>query len=791
MRHLIITLLATFLLAGSARASGLLAPTDQTLPPLRVTDHLVNVTIEDGIAITTVTQTFHNDTGQRLEATYIFPLPEEGDLTDFQMTFNGKMVQGKVLPADQAVQIYESIVRQMKDPGLIEFIGRRLLQMRVFPIEPESDTTIQVKYQQICRPISGMTGFHYPLRTRKTAGQAYGTVRFNVELDSAAPLKNIWSPTHAVEIVRNGENEARIAYEASGGSLEEDFMLLYDTDSSDLGLNVVAYKPDEGQPGHFVLMLTPKQLWPQQDYQPQDVIFVLDTSGSMAGEKIEQAKRSLNFCIDKLDERDRFSVVRFSTGFDLLFEELAAATKENRAKAQNFVDKFSAAGGTNITDTLTQVLAMQPESERPFVVVFLTDGQGNRTPDEIMAALEKKAGEHASMRVFPFGVGHDVNTVLLDRLSESFTGRTTYVQPGENLELVLGDFFSVISQPVLTDLRLVLPEIGATERFPATLGDLYHGQQIIVAGRYDTATSGPIKLTARRGEGRVEYAWPNVDFTGAESAEYVPAVWAGRKIAYLIDQIRRHVENDEMIAEVIALSQEFGIQTPYTSWLVNPEQEERLVRLRGMAPGARPTVIPGGAEVRGGGTGGGGAIGRAGPPTARREQLRALQSAGVDASTDLSIVTGRTATFGDEFGSIDLYFAAEALGEEAGEAANLIARKNAELRDARSVDGTRIDADLMLTRKINGLWYNRLGQFLVDERIGEGAEFLVIRFGSKAYFELVKARPDLRKILAAQPQVVVMAGEKRAVVISDRAGVEELTDENREQIGRGAGSDDA
>ena len=692
------------------------------------------------------------------------------------MTFNGKMVQGKVLPADQAVQIYESIVRQMKDPGLIEFIGRRLLQMRVFPIEPESDTTIQVRYQQICRPISGMTGFHYPLRTRTTAGQAYGTVRFSLELDSAAPLKNIWSPTHAVEIVRKGENKARIAYEASGGSLEDDFMLLYDTDSSDLGLNVVAYKPDEDHPGHFVLMLTPKQLWPQQDYQPQDVIFVLDTSGSMAGEKIEQAKRSLNFCIDKLDERDRFSVVRFSTGFDVLFEEVTAATKENRAKAQNFVDQFAAAGGTNITDTLIQILAMQPESDRPFVVVFLTDGQGNRTPDEIMTTLEKKAGENVSMRVFPFGVGHDVNTVLLDRLSESFTGHTTYVQPGENLELVLGDFFSVISQPVLTDLRLVLPGIDATERFPATLGDLYHGQQVIVAGQFDTATSGPVKLTARRGEERVEYAWPAVDFTGTENAEYVPAVWAGRKIAYLIDQIRRHGENEEMIAEVIALSQEYGIQTPYTSWLVNPEQQERIVRMRGIVPGR----------------GGGGGMRRSptAPPPPRAEQLRALQSAGrtvSDAAGETSM-RGGSAMFGDEFGSIDLLFAAEAVTEEAGKTANLIARKNAELRDARSVDGTRVDAELMLTRKIGGLWYNRLGQYLVDERVGEGTEFLVIRFGSTAYFDLIRVRPDLRKILAAQSQVVITVDEKTAVVVSDRTGVEELSEENREQIGRGAGS---
>jgi len=317
---------------STVHAAGLLAPTDQTLPPLRVTDHLVDVKIVNGLAVTNVTQTFRNDTKQRLEATYLFPLPEDADLTDFQMTFNGKMVKGQVLPAKEAARIYESIVRQLKDPGLIEFIGRRLLKMRIFPIEPESETTIKLRYQQICRPISGMMGYHYPLRTRKTAGQAYGTVRFTVDLGTAVPLKSIWSPTHAVEVVRGSdERSARIAYEASQGSLEDDFVLLYATDESDVGLSVVAHKPGEEKPGHFVLMLTPRQLWPDSDDQPQDVVFVIDTSGSMAGDKLTQAKAALKYCIDRLDDRDRFSVVRFSTGFDALFDEPTKATPRRPA----------------------------------------------------------------------------------------------------------------------------------------------------------------------------------------------------------------------------------------------------------------------------------------------------------------------------------------------------------------------------------------------------------------------------------------------------------------------------
>jgi Ca-activated chloride channel family protein len=779
MRHLATASLVVLLaLTVRAPAAGLLAPTDETLPPLRVTDHLVDVRVHDGVALTTVTQTFRNDTKRRLEATYLFPLPEHADLTDFRMSFDGKMVTGEVLPAEEAARKYESIVRQMKDPGLIEFIGRRLLQMRIFPVEPESDTTIELRYQQICRPVSGMRAYHYPLRTRKTAGQAYGTVRFALDLETAAPLKNVWSPTHAVEIVRDDdERSARIGYEAAGGSLEDDFLLLFSTDSSDLGLSVVAAPPDDATPGHFVLMLTPRQLWPNEERPSQDVVFVLDTSGSMAGDKIDQARRALAYCVDQLDDEDRFTVVRFSTGFDELPGGLSAASKERRAAAREWIDGFAAAGGTNISDTLAHVVALERSraagETRPFVVVFLTDGRGNRKAEEIMNRLaDADAGR--GLRVFPFGVGHDVNTNLLDRLADAYTGRPTYVQPGEQLELVLGDFFSVVSRPVLTDLRLELPEIGATERFPATLGDLYHGQQIIVAGRYAEAMSGRVRLSALRGGERVEYAWKDVSFAGTKEATYVAPIWAGRKIAFLIDQIRRHGESSEMVAEVLALSQEYGIQTPYTSWFVNPEAggDRRGPPRRGVTPmsfqqrgrvlerlraegavAADAPPAPGGAGFGLGSAGGGGGGGGGG--------------------------------YGDEFDSIDLLLAGQSVTKEAGKVANLIARKNAALRELRTLDDGRLDADLLPGRRIGETWFNRLGTLWVDDRFAEDTAIVTVRFASEAYFELVRARADLREALASGRDVIVLATPETAVLVSDRVGIETFSQEEREHLGLG------
>jgi len=775
-------------LSGMADAAGLLAPTDLTLPPLRVTEHSVDVTVRDQIALTTLNQTFHNDTSRRLEATYVFPLPENADLTDFQMSFNGQMVKGEVLPADQARQIYESIVLQSRDPGLIEFIGRRLLQMRVFPIEPNSDTKIQIKYQQICRPISGMRGYHYPLRTAKAGGQVYGTVRFNVKLETSAPLKNVWSPTHSVEIVREGENAAKIGYEASKGSLEDDFMLLYDTESSDLGLSVIAYKSGDGKPGHFVLTLTPKQLWPKQEYQPQDVVFVIDTSGSMAGEKIEQARAALKFCVDQLDERDTFNVVRFSTGVDLLFEQMQPADKDHRAKARERIGQFIAAGGTNITDALKAALDLRADghsresgnpggddatrdldsrrrgndsdSRRPFVIVFITDGIGNQPADHTMAMVQSHEASKKA-RVFTFGVGHDVNAVLLDRLATSSNAKPTYVQPGENLELALGDFFAVISQPVLTDLRITLPEISATEKFPATLGDLYHGQQLIVAGKFDSPMTGPVKLNATRSGKPVEYVWPSVSFTHTAEAKYVPTIWAGRKIAFLIDQIRAHGESKEMVEEVIALSQEHGIQTPYSSWLVNPEQGPIIVNSgRVDFPWQRSRGFDGAA--------GGGAAATGGRRAMRAAGARILETPSAPASSPDS----------------NIYHLRESLGEVSGQSATELAKQNAIMRDQRSKDESgRLEAKYLAQRQIAGQWYNRIGQYLVDDRLTEQTPILTVKFGSDAYFALVRGKPELQSAFAASRNLVIFATDSQAVMISEDQGIEEFSGDQLKQVG--------
>ena len=753
-----LVLIAAALAARAAFGSGILVPTDESVAPLRIVDHLVAVDLADRVALTTLNQTFENTTNRQLEATYIFPIPEGADLTDFRMTFNGKMVQGEVLPADEARSIYESIVRRNRDPGLIEFVGRRLLRARVFPIEPHSKTEIQLSYQQVTDQVSDMWRYQYPLRTPGENATAYGTVRFAVSLQSPAPLRAIWSPTHEVEIVREGDTEARAVFERQGASLADDFVLLYDAENRDVGLSLVSHRENEAEPGHFLLILSPKALWDDAVEVPQDYVFVVDTSGSMASDgKMEQAKQAVKYCVERLEERDRFSMVRFSTGFDALFDELKPVNAESKKAAAGAINKWKPSGGTNINDALKAAVKLRDAQAqgRPFVIVFITDGQGDQAREVVEATLAAETKDfREGVRLFPFGVGHDVNTKLLDALATGYGGAPTYVQPGENLEYALGDFFTVFSEPVLTDLRLSLPEAGITEKFPPEPGDLYHGRQLLLAGQFEKPATGPVKLTAKRGDQALEYVWEGVKIESDPSAGYVSRIWAGRKIAYLIDRIRLDGETPEKVEEVLALSVKYGIQTPYSSWLVAPESPRFATRMRdgdsGRVEGGAYYSVEGGAEAR------------------LRRVAESEGSGSGRGGADYDVNPGGL-------------LPSDLLVEEAGADAVTIAALQASAREASSV-GEANSASLPV-RRIAGQTYVDVSGYLVDARFAEDMEAVEVKFASDAYFELVNKRADLRAALAANRFVVVMTGEKMAVIVRETTGVEKFDEALRARLG--------
>ena len=372
--------------------------------PLEVTEHHVEVKIKGQVATTSVDQEFFNPNDQRLEGIYLFPVPKGAHIDKFSMDIGGKQVDAELLDASKARAMYEEIVRKMRDPALLEYAGRDVFKVRIFPIEPHSRKRVRLTYSALVKQELGALSYIYPLGTEKFSAKPIKSLSLRVELDAEQPLASIYSPSHKVDIKREGDNRAVIGYEGQNEKPEGDFELVFTQASKDLGFNLLSYRSGS-EDGYFVLLAAPAVK--PKDSAPKDVVFVLDSSGSMAGPKLEQAKRALEFCVANLNAEDRFEIIRFSTETEPLFDNLVSATKENRTKASEFISRIQAMGGTDISGALQTALKRKENAARsegtPFVIIFLTDGLptvGETSEEAILSSVSKSG---TSVRVFPFG----------------------------------------------------------------------------------------------------------------------------------------------------------------------------------------------------------------------------------------------------------------------------------------------------------------------------------------------------------------------------------------------------
>jgi Ca-activated chloride channel family protein len=604
-RWITVSILFTLFAAAFARADGLIVidrvvgddtpwprPGPHPMPwpepphrhifaPLEISYHHVNVKIDGQIATTSVDQEFYNPNPQRLEGTYLFPVPKGAQIDKFTMEIGGRQVEAELLPADKARKIYEDIVRKMRDPALMEYADRDVFKVRVFPIEPHGSKRITLSYTQVLKADSGLIGYTYPLNTEKFSAKPVRNVSVKVELETQRPLKTIYSPSHSVEIKRDGSSRATVGYEANDVSPDTDFALYFAPEPDEVGVNLLTYKSGD-EDGYFLLLASPGVDAKEKQVLPKDVAFVLDTSGSMAGKKMEQAKKALQFCIENLNDKDRFEVIRFSTEVEPLFNKLVDASRSNRDKANDFVKDLKAIGGTAIDDALKQALKMQTgDRERPFVVVFLTDGQptvGTTDLNEIVANVKRE--NRGKTRIFCFGIGTDVNTHLLDTIAEETHSFNQYVLPEEDIEVKVSSFFSKIKEPVLANPELRFTgDIRATKMYPSPLPDLFKGEQLVAVGRYAGHGSSAVVIEGSV-NGEAKRFSEDVKFP-SESSEnaFIPRLWATRRVGYLLDEIRLHGENAELRDEVTELARKYGIVTPYTAYLIVEDEDRRRVPL--------------------------------------------------------------------------------------------------------------------------------------------------------------------------------------------------------------------
>ncbi|MCZ6701598.1 MAG: VIT domain-containing protein [Ignavibacteria bacterium] len=578
---MLLVLLITF--GGTAFADGLIIiprPSPLSTPfPLEVVYHHVNVTINGNIAETSIDQEFYNPSNIMLEGYYIFPIPKGAVIKDFSMVINGKEMQADLLDANKAKQIYEDIVRQIKDPALFEYTGQGIFKVRIFPIEPRSTKKVSISYREVLNPDNGMYEYIYPLNTEKFSAKPVKNISIKVDLKTNRNIKSIYSPTHPIDIVNKDNLNAVISFEEENTKPDIDFKLYYNTNNDDIGLSLLSYQIDKDD-GYFLLTASPSFIIDDDKIDDKDISFVIDVSGSMAGEKIRQAKLALLHCINNLNSGDGFNIIRFSTEAYALFSNIESATKSNIKKAEGYIYKLKAVGGTNIEEALSLALKENKRSNRTHLIIFITDGKptiGETIDDKLIKKITSL--NNKDVRIFTFGIGNEINTHLLDKITESTKATRTYISPNEDIEIKISNFYDKVQSPVLTYLSLTFGSgIKIFQSYPKNLPDLFKGSSIAVFGRYTGNGSKKITLSGTVKGGKKSFTINPKFIIDNDEYDFIPQLWASRRIGFLLDQIRLNGEEKELVDEVTQLAREHGIVTPYTSYLIMEDEELRLRR---------------------------------------------------------------------------------------------------------------------------------------------------------------------------------------------------------------------
>jgi Ca-activated chloride channel family protein len=547
-------------------------PQPVTLPrALPVKSIKIDTKISGQVATTHVEQIFRNDTNAVLEGTYLFPIPETASIVEFAIWDGDRKLVGEVRSREEARRIYDEIVRRQRDPGLLEYAGKDLFQASIFPIPAHSDKKLELTYTQVLKAESGTVSYRYPLGTGRNLAEV-GLVSGRVEIDGKEPVRNVYSPSHEIDLASHGSRIARLSFESRPGREPQDFQLFYTISREDFGLSLLTHR-EPGKDGYFLMMLSPKDEWTETEYAAKDIVFVLDTSGSMNDEgKMEKARAALLFGVKSLRDTDRFNVISFAGEEHLMEREMIQADAAGRTRGADFVGKLKATGGTNINDSLLAALRQFRNSERPKLLVFMTDGLPTVGETNVNRIIENVRGAHApGVRLFTFGVGYDVNTALLDKLASENGGVADYVEPKENLEIKVSNFFAKINYPVLTDLALNLGGVETDLVYPRNLPDLFKGTQVTLIGRYRNESDLrriTVNLKGKTGTTARAYDFVNLNFPlREEENDFLPRLWATRRVGWLMEQIRTNGEQKELRDEIVDLGTRYGIVTPYTSYL--------------------------------------------------------------------------------------------------------------------------------------------------------------------------------------------------------------------------------
>jgi Ca-activated chloride channel homolog len=739
-RALLILLLGALLAPAPALAQGWIER-DRPGPWAEGVERLrthVQIRVVDRIAHVEVEEWFRNNGRALAEGIYLYPLPGEAVFQGYSLFQGDEEFTGETMDAERARAIYEEIVRSRRDPALIELVGHGLLRARVFPFGPGETRKITLRYTQVLpragealelRYVAGGPGVMTPRRPGPhptplpgprpmprpgpdavqpvTTPQDGAPLTFSVIVEDGERFLDPFSPTHPIRVSRE---EGRILIRPEG-ELRGRFSLFLPPAGEAVRLSVAAHRPRGGD-GYFMLTLSPGQA--SASAMPRDMTVVVDVSGSMSGEKIEQTRRAVIQLLGSLDPGDRFRLIRFSSAVESYRPGWTRASRPELAEARRWAEGLRAHGGTAIDGALDEAFRAESPRDRLPVIVFLTDGMptvGERDPEQIADRADRARGR---ARVFAFGVGYDVNTYLLDRLAAAGRGSVQYIEPGEDVEQALSVLAMHIRHPVLTDLELAGLPVRVKEVFPREIPDLFQGQELTLFGRYEGAGTGPVEVRGSREGREARFRARAVFPEHTLENDFIPRLWAARKIGELTREVRLGGADPELVEEIRETALRYGVLTEYTSHLVlEPGMVAGLPR-EAWPVGPRP--VSGDVAVQ----------------SARASgRARAARSASDLAAMEAPILAR----------------------VEEGRAQGPAFRN-----DFRVVAGRAFV-------ELDGVWTDRLH--------GEGVRLVEVQAFSPAYFALLRALPELGSwwrelspVLVAGREVSLRAGDEGAATLS-------------------------
>lgn len=556
---------------------------------LQLRESVVQVTVENQVAIVTATQTFKNSTTSDYAMKYAFPMYEDASATNLRWNISGNWYQALISPTEQ-----DSIPGEGNmDSDLQEYLGNTPLFISYEDnlVSPDSLITVELTYVQLLPYQFGDVHFSYKNDYSLIQTTPLLIQKLDLELISLRTIENIELLSHIADAIENSGNLATINFQSSESQANQDYEVTYSLSLDELGLfNMSTFispddVPDEFGNGFFTFIAEPE---PSADVINKVFTLMIDRSGSMEGNKFVQAQNAASYIVNNLNEGDNFNIVDFAGTVSSVFEEHTAVSASSRDEALSYISSLVAWGGTNISQAFNLAVPQfeTANDNTANIIIFFTDGEpyGGIEDTELLAEYvhDLIQSTETNINLFSFGIGQNINYQLLNLVGNQNNGFAYFLEDNE-LELVISDFYEQIRNPVLLDIELEFtPDSVVDECYPVFMPNLYVGKQLIISGRYSEAVPVNLQMSGNAFGNSVEY---NFDLTLSDSIntnyQFLTKIWAKQKIEHLLIEYYSYPEDSEQAQtiydEIVQISIDYGVITPFTSFSgpgVGFEEEE-------------------------------------------------------------------------------------------------------------------------------------------------------------------------------------------------------------------------